>query len=503
MKQTLIFVHRWLGVVMCLLFLLWFPSGFVMMYWDYPSVTPADRLAHLAPIDPATIKFSPEEAAAKANVDAPGAVRLTTFAGRPTYRFGGRGDLVVVYADTGEEQLEVSQDDVAKIAQMWSGQSVKTAHVEAVERSDQWTLQNRVADLQPLWKFSWPDGQQLYVSQANGEVIQHTTRASRMGAYFGAIPHWLYFTPLRRNGPAWSKVVIWSSGIATFAALLGLIVAVWMYSPSKQYRYDGAPSSIPYRGWKRWHTIIGLFVGIGAVTWAASGLLSMEPFPQRDKGSDAARGTQRVLQTLRGRAPLEKFKTKGPQAVLAQLRGLRVKELEWVSIADEPAYFATMGQGDTRIVPVDGTPIDTLDAKAMVDIVGDALKQVAPVHVSVLTQYDRYYLDRHRKAPLPVVLVALDDAEQTRFYVDPKSARVVGGYSASSFVDRWLYHGLHSMNFPWLYNYRPAWDIVVIAFMVGGTALAATSLMLAWQVLGRKLRVVGTERQTTVRSVGL
>jgi hypothetical protein len=46
------------------------------------------------------------------------------------------------------------------------------------------------------------------------------------------------------------------------------------------------------------------------------------------------------------------------------------------------------------------------------------------------------------------------------------------------------------MNFPWLYNYRPAWDIVVIAFMAGGTALAFTSLVLAWQVLGRKLRVI-------------
>jgi outer membrane assembly lipoprotein YfiO len=59
-----------------------------------------------------------------------------------------------------------------------------------------------------------------------------------------------------------------------------------------------------------------------------------------------------------------------------------------------------------------------------------------------------------------------------------------------NFMERWLYHGLHSMNFPWLYNYRPAWDIVVIAFMAGGTALAFTSLMLAWQVLGRKLRLI-------------
>ena len=493
LKRTLIFVHRWLGVVLCLLFLLWFPSGFVMMYWDYPSVKPADRLAHLAPIDPASIRVSVEQAAAKAEVEAVGNVRLTTFAGRPIYRFGGRGGLSIVYADTGDEQIEITQDEVAKIAQMWSGQSVKAARVESVERSDQWTLQNRVADLQPLWKFSWPDGQQLYVSQANGEVVQSTTTASRVGAYFGAIPHWLYFTPLRRNGPMWSRVVIWSSGIAAVSAFLGLIVAVWMFSPSKRYRRAGAPSSLPYHGWKRWHAIIGLVGGIGAVTWALSGMLSMEPFPQREDAGDVPRRTQRVLQSLRGRPQLDRFGRKDARAALAQLHGLRVKELEWVSIAGEPAYFATIRPGDTRIVPVDGAPIASLDTKALVDIVGDALKAVAPARLTVLSQYDRYYLDRQRAAPLPVVAVELDDPAHSRYYIDPKSARIVAGYSASNFVDRWLYHGLHSMNFPWLYNYRPAWDIVVVAFMIGGTALSVTSLMLAWQVLGRKLRLIAAQ----------
>jgi hypothetical protein len=492
MKQTLIFVHRWLGVVLCLLFLLWFPSGFVMMYWDYPSVRPADRLAHLAALDPATIKFSPAEAAAKAEIEAPGSVRLTTFAGRPVYRFGGRGDSAVVYADTGEEQIEITQNDVATIAQMWSGQSVKAARVEPVEISDQWTLQNRVRDLQPLWKFSWPDGQQLYVSEATGDVIQYTTTASRVGAYFGAIPHWLYFPPLRRNGPAWNKVVIWSSGVATFAAILGVVIGVWMYSPSKRYRYAGAATSIPYSGWKRWHTIIGLIVGVGAVTWAFSGLLSMEPFPERnDDGS--RRSQQLIAQALRGRATVEKFAAKDPRAALAQLAGLQVKDLELTSFGGEPAYFATIAPGDTRIVPVNdgsGAPVRELDHQRIAGIVTRVAGPLGGATVDVISQYDRYYLDRHRQAPLPVVRVQMNDTGRSRYYIDPKSARIVGGYSASNFLDRWLYHGLHSMNFPWLYNYRPAWDIVVIAFMLGGTALAVTSLMLAWQVLGRKLRLI-------------
>lgn len=86
---------------------------------------------------------------------------------------------------------------------------------------------------------------------------------------------------------------------------------------------------------------------------------------------------------------------------------------------------------------------------------------------------------------LPVVLVRLRDAENTRYHLDPKTARVVGNYSSSGWVTRWLYHGLHSWDFPWLYKHRPLWDIAVIAFMLGGSLLCITSLILAWRVLRR------------------
>ncbi len=490
-KPVLIALHRWLGVVGCLLFLLWFPSGFVLMYWGYPSVEPADRLAHQPPLNAATIRFSALDAAAKAGVESPGSTRLTTFDGRPVYRFGARDDAVAVYADTGDEQAEISQPQVARIAASWSGEPLRAARVTVVERPDQWTLQIRFGEVRPLWKFSWPDGQQVYVSQRTGDVVQYTTTASRWAAYFGAIPHWLYFTPLRRNGALWSQVVKCASGIATVVALLGLVLGVWMYSPSKRYRYYGAPSAVPYRGWKHWHMIVGLTVGVGAVTWAFSGLLSMDTFTQATARDDGPlRTVQRALQPLGDPAPLQAFAAKDPRAALGQLPGLRVKELTLASILGQPAYIATIAPGDTRIVPVDGEPQAALDRRRLIDFVTRVSQPFGGARPRVISQYDRYYLDRHRKAPLPVVLVELNDTDRTRYYIDPKSALVVGSYSAPGFLDRWLYHGLHSLNFPWLYNHRPAWDIIVIAFMIGGTALSATSMALAWQVLGRTLRMM-------------
>jgi len=104
-----------------------------------------------------------------------------------------------------------------------------------------------------------------------------------------------------------------------------------------------------------------------------------------------------------------------------------------------------------------------------------------------VTRYEAYYMDRQHRNPLPVIFVQLSDKERSIYYIDPKTARIVQSYNSRARWNRWLYHGLHSMDLPWLYNHRPIWDIVVLIFLLGGTALCITSLLLAWSVLRRTL----------------
>src|SRR5258705_2351914 len=101
-----------------------------------------------------------------------------------------------------------------------------------------------------------------------------------------------------------------------------------MYSRSKRSRRDGSPTSIPYYGWKRWHTIIGLIAAAGAVTWAFSGMLSMEPFPQSEDEDGARRTQQSLMQALRGRAPVEKVAANDPRAGLGQQAVLHGEDLK-------------------------------------------------------------------------------------------------------------------------------------------------------------------------------
>ena len=43
MMRTLILTHRYVGVATCLLFVMWFASGVVMMYVGFPQLTVAER----------------------------------------------------------------------------------------------------------------------------------------------------------------------------------------------------------------------------------------------------------------------------------------------------------------------------------------------------------------------------------------------------------------------------------------------------------------------------
>jgi hypothetical protein len=481
---SLIFVHRWMGVALSVLFFLWFASGVVMMYWDFPGVSAEDRLERAPSLDASRVRVPPAAALASLHAaHAPTQIRLNIFDGRPVYRFRvGRSERIV-YADTGEEQARVDPAMAARIASAWAGQSEAAANVESVREPDQWTVEGTLRNVRPLWKYAWPNGEQVYVSGATGDVVQYTTSRSRFWAYCGAIPHWLYFTPLRKHQPQWSGFVIWTSGGGTIAAILGIAIGLWIYSPSKRYRHNGAATSIPYRGPKRWHAILGLIFGLGAVTWAFSGMLSMDPFPIRI--SPGGRGVD-IAGVLGGGIQLAAFQAKSPREALLQLADLKVKELELTAIAQEPAYLARVAGGDTRIVPVHGEPALAVGTSRVIALIRQSLETARIAELRVLEEYDAYYLDRRHERPLPVVLLRLNDADRTRYYIDPRTARVVGSYNSRIWVSRWLYHGLHSLNFPWLYKHRPLWDIVMIGFMAGGTALCVTSLILAWRVVMRR-----------------
>jgi hypothetical protein len=477
---------------------MWFASGAILMYWDYPRVSAGDRLKREPALDGSSILFSPARAYDRLQInEPPDEVRIGTFDGRPVYKFFFGGDQWIVYADNGEEQSEFPPGMTLRVAAAWTGQPPANARVEDNTEEDQWTVAGEFRGVRPLRKYSWPDGDEVYVSTVTGDVVQYTTRASRMGAYFGAIPHWLYFTPLRKHGQGWSWLVIWASGLGTVTAILGIVIGVRMYSHSKRFREGGAPSSIPYTGQKRWHMILGLIFGPLACTWVFSGMLSMDPFPKLQSGNSD--GTEaRLTNGLRG-VPIQlaAFDAKLPSDVIRHAgSNFEVKELELIGFAGEPYYLATATPQQTLLIPVRGAPSLEFDRMKIVEVLRTAARPAELTQVRFVTEYESYYLDRHNRLPLPVLFVRLNDEEQSTYYVNPKTARIVRSYNYRSRWNRWLYHGLHSIDLPWLYKHRPAWDMVILLLLIGGNSLCATSLLLAWRVLCRKFGAILEEHSS-------
>lgn len=465
LRKLVLWCHRWLGTAFCLLFCLWFLSGFGMMYWDYPEVGSRERLQHAPAIDLARVLVPPGAAYAALSLDRrPSQVRLSMFDGRPAYRFRFGRRSYLVFADDGRPQREFPPELTRRIASNWVNRPPAEARLDGtIDQPDQWTL-GAARALQPFDKFSWTSGDEVYVSQATGEVAQFTTRASRLGAWLGPIPHWLYFTPLRQNGRLWNNVVVWLSGLGVIASLLGLIGGLWIYTPARR---------IPYSGQKRWHMLFGLFFGLIACTWVFSGLLSMEPFDALTQGPEI--GPSGLLREPPDLGSFGNFPAFPPGT----------KEIELVAFNGRSMFLATQSPGNSLVVPLDGTPSPEFDPTRLVEMAANA---AAPYHIAEVRNVDRYeayYVARHGELPLPALFIRLDDPPRSTFYIDPKTARVVASYTAASRWNRWLYHGLHSWNLPWLYRYRPAWDILVMAMLTGGSALSVTGAVIGWRFLRR------------------
>jgi hypothetical protein len=505
-RRALILTHRYLGIPLSVLFVLWFVTGIAMIYvGGMPTLSAQSRLEHLPPLDLAAVRYTPAEAAERA-ASGFGRVALTTVLGRPAYRFASPYGNATVFADTGEPLEEIDAETARGVAAAFVAQPTHAVElVRTVERPDQWTLQ--MSRDMPLYKFAVDDGEgtEVYVSQYAGEVRLVTTTKTRTLAWIATIPHWFYITPLRTNQPLWYWTVVVTSGLGCVLAILGLVLGITQFHKSKPFRWS---SAVRYQGWMRWHYISGVFFGIFALTWVFSGLLSMEPFDWANADSLEIRGDA----LTGGPVELERFPRFEAQRWNALLSGRTLKELEFRRIDDAPYYLArytgTSAAPDPRRerlhqpYPITGRAepqhmlVDARTLAAHTELFPTEnllarLRAAAPdasiVSHELLESYDSYYYSRNGQAALPVLRVKFADPMETWVYVDPELGQLVASIHRLQRVERWLYNGLHSLDFGFWYDRRPLWDIGMILLSVGALVTTTIGLWLGFKRLRRGL----------------
>ena len=478
--RVLVYTHRWLGILSGLLFVVWFASGIIMIYARMPELGASERLSRLAAINPSFIRALPPA------VDGEVArLSMGTLEGRPIYRVGSQGRTSLSFADTGDPVPAVDADQALRIARKFVSNVPEVRYDARLTDADQWSF--GVRDRVPLHRIVVADaaGTHLYVAENGGDVVLKTTASGRFWGWTGAVLHWIYFTPLRRNAGLWNNVIVWLSIAGTIMCLVGIAWGLWRIAPLRGYRLRDRRQWSPYAGWMRWHHYAGLLFGIVTTTWIFSGLLSMDPW---DWHPSTAPTRQQRARVAGGSIAIEDLSVEKLRGVVAAFAPERPKEIEITRFRGR--YYAAASGG---IVSFDEPQFGAREQLAPDLIVGAAniaMDGVPIEGVSWLDEYDAYYYDRNRHLSLPVLRVRYADAQQTWLYFDPRRGTIARKEERLTRLNRWLYHGFHSLDFPFLYYKRPLWDIVVIALSIGGIVLSATTLSASWRRVRRNVSAV-------------
>ena len=117
--------------------------------------------------------------------------------------------------------------------------------------------------------------------------------------------------------------------------------------------------------------MFGLIFGVATVTYAFSGMLSMDPFPSFNDRQQQRQPRRRAEHPWRAawRARSGVIRCEASRQALEQLGFLPVKELELTAFAGNAVYLAQLADGDTRIVPMQGEPRTGFDQEEIVRIV--------------------------------------------------------------------------------------------------------------------------------------
>jgi hypothetical protein len=276
LRRWLYIGHRWVGIVTCLFFAMWFISGVVMMYVAFPGLSDKERLAALPDIVWEKVALSPDDAMKAAGATRyPRELRLNMIADEPVYRLTGwDGKRQTISAVDGRTITEINELQALAVAQHHPAS--KSPQLDEIVDRDQWSVTARYDPLRPLYLITLGDeaGTKLYVSSRSGEIALDTNHTERVWNWLGSIPHWIYPTVLRKDGPLWRLVVLWISGICLIVGVTGIWIGILRVRLKRRY---ASGNITPYRGWMAWHHVTGLIAGLFVLTWMFSGWLSLDP----------------------------------------------------------------------------------------------------------------------------------------------------------------------------------------------------------------------------------
>ncbi len=459
-------IHKITGLSIAVFFSMWFVTGIVLVYHPYPKV--AEKLMFKKK---ETLPSSlPELSSVLSKMDGEfKSLSLKQFQGQTLFSV--------------DEAPDITFDVVEKVAKHWIDAPIE--RVDTLRQREQWVLFTKYDKELPIYKFYFDDAQkhELFISGRTAEVLQMTTSRQRLWAWLGAIPHKFYIPCIRRDVDVWQNMVAIVSGICLIAALTGWLLGIlsWIKHYQKKHVWQN-----PYKKrWYRWHFSFGLFFGIFLIGWALSGIFAMQRVPQWmvPMEGDYSFKTSRLWG--RGLLPIEAY-----QLDYRKLKEAYpdLKEVEWLRFADIPTYRVITGQEEFL---VDASTDEIKNLQIPEETIVKGLKKLhgneVEMKVSLLTEFDNYYLSRRVDLELPVYKIEVADANGSLYYVNP-STGYIRYLNNNKIVRKWLFNGIHYLDIDWLVARPWLWYTCIWLLCSGCLVVCISGLVLAWRVLISKMK---------------
>ena len=283
-----------------------------------------------------------------------------------------------------------------------------------------------------------------------------------------SVVHWIYPTFLRKHWAIWNWLVWTLSLIALVGAITGIVLGF------VRLRWNHVKSISPFRGMHYLHHIGGLIVGTFLLTYILSGWLSMDHGLLFSKNEITPTQRQMLSGGKINWQPFDSFATAPAQGA---------KQLEWIQLTGDPYVIATYQFDSQKVLSKRGVR----DHFASLVFTLKNTQFLKGSHCATPVSVDEYDAYRSAKAKpnAQLLRVVCDDADKTWFHIDGSNAQLIEKIDHSRRWYRWLYSGLHTLDFPVLNhhpNYRTA---LVIVFCTLGFVFSLSGIVLGWRRLAK------------------
>lgn len=484
--KFIIKLHRILGTAFSILFLMWFLTGIVMIYHHYPSLSGSKVLEYendgaphseALPLDSLLAGFDiPTDSITEMQVSVmPGTTLLNVKRGEEEHLYD---------CNTGKRIERLSKPALDRLAQSWCNAPI--IETDSLDEIDVWLIGAYPFNEYPVYKYTFDDSEntELYLSSRTGRGLQLTTSESRLWAWLGAIPHWIYIKQLRATGrQPWTDVVLWISGIGILMTLSGIIVGIRSMVLARR-RNKLCPYKKPMF---RWHHISGLIFGLFVLSFIFSGFMSLQKVPtslvpyNEDYSAEAFVRGQEFISLSQYRGDYRKL-----------LKDTDIKRITMTACAGMPVFRAEKAD-DCFLIHADSLTQDTVEINEALcrAMARRSLAHSSAYSVSMVNDYEPGYssVRESRKRELPVFKVAVNDEFGSRFYITPRSAAAF--YSNSNSDMRGiLYNTLHSFNCKFFYDHQGLRKTLLWLLMIGGAVVSLTGVVLGCKYLKRKSKQI-------------